>query len=279
MGREANVAAEQEGFVMESVVGIFTTCSEADKAIARLESSGIAGTHINFLVPGNSEQQIKNVPVTETEPYGPGEAIGGAVGGALGAAGGMGLATMFLPGIGPILVVGILGASILGAVGAIGGAAAGKALETNMAEGIAVDELFFYEDALRQGRAIVIVLIEDDKQGRIARKVMEEAGAESIDLARENWWIGLRAAEKERFTAQDRTAEWNESYYRRGFEAALRPGARGKSYEEIAEDLAASYPDAHSRESFRCGYDRGQSYYRSLPRKEKNSYSATAKEQ
>ncbi len=94
----------QEIFVMESVVGIFATRAEAENAIARLESAGIAGTHINFLTPGDSDQQIKKVPVTEAEQYGPGEAIGGVVGGAMGAAGGMSLATMFLPGVGPIVV-------------------------------------------------------------------------------------------------------------------------------------------------------------------------------
>lgn len=263
---------------MESVVGIFATRSDAENAIARLESSGIAGTHINFLTPGDSEQQIKNVPVTEAEQYGPGEAIGGVVGGALGAASGMGLATMLLPGVGPIIVVGLLGASILGAAGAVGGAAAGKALETNMAEGVPADELFFYEDALRQGRSIVIVLIEDDKQDQIARKVLEEAGAESIDSAREKWWIGLRDVEQEHYTARNVDKEWNEPYYRRGFEAALRPEARGKSYEEVADDLKVNFPDAYDRESFCCGYERGQDYYRNLPRKEENSYRATAKE-
>ncbi len=158
----------------------------------------------------------------------------------------------------------------------MGAAAVGKALD--MAEGVAVDELFFYEDALRQGRSIVIVLIEDDKQGRIARKILEEAGAEGVDSAREKWWIGLRDVEQEHYTSQNRNAEWNEIYYRRGFEAALRPGTRGKSYREAAENLAESFPDAHNREPFCCGYERGQAYYRSLSRKEKTSY-RTAKEQ
>src|SRR5512143_2050560 len=101
---------------MESVVGIFKTRADAYRAAGYLKSAGIADKHLNVLMPGGSEEQLKAVPTTETEAPGVGAAIGGVVGGALGAAGGLSLgaaaATLFVPGVGPIIAVGLLGAAI-----------------------------------------------------------------------------------------------------------------------------------------------------------------------
>ena len=134
-----------------------------------------------------------------------GSAMGGAVGGALGVAGGMHigatLASLLVPGVGPVLAAGVIGAALLGAGGAAAGAAAGGALEDSI-EGLPHDELFVYEDALRQGRSVVIVVTQDEAQADTARGVLAQAGAESVDAARESWWVGLRDAEEEEYTGQ-----------------------------------------------------------------------------
>jgi len=263
---------------MEPVVGIFTTRAEADRAIERLKSEGISGPRINLLIPGASEKEIADVPITDTEQGGMGEAMGGVVGGAVGAAGGLSLgaaaASIFVPGVGPVLAIGILGAALLGAGGAVGGAIAGKALEEEMARGLPVDEMFVYEDALRQGRSVVVVLSEGDEQAELARAVLSEAGAESIDSARENWWVGLRDAEREHYSARGADFGSVEANYRSGFEAALLPQMRGKSYADAVNFLAAHYSATYSEESFRRGYARGQSYYRRLIGKDKSVTSA-----
>src|SRR5439155_12704154 len=122
--------------------------------------TGVKRQKINILTPGSSDQQVANVPLSDTEQPGMGGAVGTVVGGALGTAGGFSavaaLASLLVPGVGPILAGGLLGASLLGLGGAATGAAAGEMIEDRVS-GLPHDELFVYEDALRQGRTIVIV--------------------------------------------------------------------------------------------------------------------------
>ncbi len=60
--------------------------------------------------------------------------------------------------------------------------------------------MFLYEDALRRGRTVVVVFAEEAQADEV-HAVMKEAGAESVDAARERWWIGLRDAEEQYYTA------------------------------------------------------------------------------
>lgn len=263
---------------MEPAVGIFTTRAEAERAIQRLKSARIPSARTNLLTPDASEQKLASVPITDTEQSGMGETMGGVVGGAVGAAGGLSLgaaaASLFIPGVGPVLAIGILGAALLGTGGAVGGAMAGKALEGEMASGLPVDEMFVYEDALRQGRSVVIVTTDEEEQAELARAVLSESGAESIDSARENWWVGLRDGESEHYSARGHDFKSVESSYRSGFEAALLPRMRGKSYDDAVNFLAARYAAIYSEACFRRGYDRGQAYYRRLIGKDKSVTSA-----
>ena len=99
--------------------------------------------------------------------------------------------TVLIPGVGPVLALGIAGAALLGVGGVLGGAAIGKAAEDKSTEGIPSDEVFFYEDALRQGRSLVLLLADNDEEEQRAIEVLGRAGAESLDAARKDWWIGL----------------------------------------------------------------------------------------
>ncbi|MFP5265068.1 MAG: hypothetical protein ACLGJB_24525 [Blastocatellia bacterium] len=255
---------------MKSTVGIFAKHEDAQRAVENLRSVGIADDNISLLAPG-SERRLEAIATTETEQPGMGKALGGVVGGALGTASGMTLgaaaASLFIPGVGPIMATGMLGAALLGAGGAIGGAAAGDALEEGMAYGLPRDELYVYEDALRQGRSVVIALTENDEQDEAARRAIEQAGAESLDAAREGWWLGLRDAEEEDYTREGGDFAVDEPDYRRGFQSALHPRARGKSYDESADFLNECYGDLCNTKPFQRGYERGHAYHRRLKEK------------
>lgn len=258
---------------MSTVAGIFQSRADAASAAENLRSVNIPEERINLLTPGTSNEQVEeSVPTTETEQPGMGSAMGGAVGGALGAAGGMTIgatvASLLVPGVGPVLAAGILGAALFGAGGAAAGAAAGGALEDSV-EGLPHDELYIYEDALRQGRSVVIVVADDDAQAETARGILKQAGAESVDAARENWWVGLRDAEEAEYTAQGGDFKKDEAVYRRGFEAAQHPRVRDKGYDEVKGYLLECYGEACEMTAFRSGYDRGRSYQRSLREKYK----------
>lgn len=253
---------------MESVVGIFKTRDDACRAAGYLKSAGIPDGHINVLMPGASVEELKAVPTTETEAPGVGAAIGGVVGGALGAAGGLSLgaaaATFFVPGIGPIIAVGLLGAALLGVGGAAGGAVLGEALDEGLVEGLPKDDLFVYEHALRQGRSVVVAFISEGRQAEAVRRMFNQAGAVDIDSAREDWWLGLRDVEEQQYVGAGRNFSQDEPDYRSGFEAALHSQTRGKSYNEVVDYLRTRYPTNYNEESFRRGYERGRTHAKSL---------------
>lgn len=254
---------------METVVGIFKTREECLRAIENLRAAGIPDDRVTLLMPGASENEFRNVATTETEQSGDiGGAIGGVVGGSIGAAGGLTLGTtiasFFIPGVGPVIAAGLLGAAVLGAGGALGGVAIGEALDSGLVKGLPKDELFFYEDALRQGRSVLIVAAGDGRQPDAVRRLLTMAGAEGVDSAREDWWLGLRDAEREHYTAEGRDFGTDESTYRKGFEAALTTEARGRTYEEAVNLLMAQYPEVYSEDAFRKGYERGRNHERGL---------------
>jgi hypothetical protein len=257
---------------MSTVAGIFNSRTSAERAAANLQSAGFLNDNISLLSPGMTDREVDTaVPTTETEQPGMGKAMGGAVGGALGAAGGATIgaaaASLFIPGVGPILAAGIVGAALLGAGGATLGAATGGAVENEIAPELPHDELFVYEDALRQGKSVVIGVTDDETQVEAGRTVLAQSGAESLDAARESWWVGMRDAEAEEYTGQGKDFSTDEPFYRRGFEAALHPQTRGKSFDESAESLSRQYGDDYSHEAFRRGYERGHSYHQGLREK------------
>ena len=121
-------------------------------------------------------------------------------------------------------------------------------MEADSTTGLPADELFVYKDALKQGRSVIFVQAGDDDEAAKARTVLANAGAESIDAAREEWWIGLRSAEKEHYHARGGNFEDAERDYRRGFEAALRHSGTAGA-------------DRAENEAYRRGYERGTAYH------------------
>jgi hypothetical protein len=249
---------------MRTTVGIFTSRASAERAVACARGIGFTEDRITMLAPGTATSGESSMPHTHGEQPGVGKAVGSVVGAAVGMATGFplgaALTTFVVPGVGPVIATGLLGAAVLG----FGGAAAGDAIETALTEGVPKDEVFVYEDALRQGRIVVVALAEDEAQADGARALFTEAGAESVDAAREQWWVGLRSAERERYAVAGHDFETDEPAFRRGFEAALHADVRGRPYGEAQAELRARYPDVYDTPAFRRGYERGLAYWRTL---------------
>jgi hypothetical protein len=250
---------------METVAGIFASRGAAENAISQINSLGIPNDRTALLTPGMSDKRVENaVPTDDTEQPGMGAAMGGTVGGAMGVAGGASLgaaaASLLVPGVGPVIAGGILGAALLGAGGTVTGMAAGQALEKELEGGLPHDEIYLYEDALRKGRSVVVAFVDDEGAIYSVRSALASAGAEGIDEARENWWIGLRDAEEAVYEAGGRTFQTDEASYRRGFEDALKK--RGKDSDAPHEFIAS--PVGTDNEAYQRGYERGLSYQRAL---------------
>jgi hypothetical protein len=249
---------------MEAVVGIFTSYAAAERAGERLRAIGIPPDRLNYLTPGASTAEVEAVPTTETESPGVAKVLGGVIGGATGVSTGMlglAVASAIIPGIGPVTAIGIAAAALLGLGGAVAGAAVGDTLEEQLSTGLPKDELFVYQAALREGRTVLIALVDDETTAEAAREALRAAGAESIDAARERWWIGLRDAEAETYSAQGGDFSRDELTYRRGFEAALHSATAGKPYGEVVDYLRVRYADIYQETAFRHGYERGRAYY------------------
>jgi hypothetical protein len=259
---------------MKAVTGVFASRADAEHAARKLTAVGISKDRITLLSPGQSKKELQAVPVSDAEQPGVGKALGGVVGAAVGLAGGFELgvvATAAIPGVGPVLAVGLAGAALLGLAGATVGAVGGEALDNAMTEGLPEDELFVYEDALRRGRTVLIAFANDEAHAAPVRRLMERECAETVDAAREQWWIGLRRPEEEHYSRLGRDFKEDEKFYRLGFEAALHARTRCKEYDQVLaemtsdlEELQQRYPGSDLEEPFRRGYERGRAYYESL---------------
>src|SRR5436190_22275747 len=110
---------------MQSIVGIFSSRMAAEQAVRGLLARSLSPQSISFLSGEAGTAQVENLPATDAERDGMGEAVGAVVGGAMGAGAGLSLgsavASLVVLGVGPIFDIGLGAADLLG----LGGAAAG----------------------------------------------------------------------------------------------------------------------------------------------------------
>lgn len=255
---------------MEAISGVFQTRTRAQNAVKEALKAGIPSDRLTLLTPGTVDQvnkELQSVPTDTAEQPGMGKAIGALAGGGVGITGGS-LLMALVPGVGPITALGLLGAAIVGAAGATVGATVGDEIEKSTTQGLPEDEIFVYEDALRQGRSVVIVLADDKQQASLLRELLKMQGAESVDAAREQWWIGLRSAEESHYSKSGKNFAQDEEYFRRGFEAALHSRTRCLEFDQVSaamdaalEDIQREHPGAEVEEAFTRGYQRGREYY------------------
>lgn len=256
--------------LMQAVTGVFSSRSQAEHAVQTLQARGIAPGKITLLIPGqHPEAEMQSVPVDATEQPGMGKAIGALMGGAAGLTGG--LVAAAIPGVGVVSALGLLGAALLTAAGASVGAVAGAKVENSMTEGLPEDEIFVYENALRQGHSVLVVMADDKDAAKSSRELLENEGAEAVDAAREQWWIGLRSSEQEHYRESGRHFGTDEKFYRLGFEAALHARTRCREFDQVSAEMASDveevkqqYPDVDVETPFVRGYQRGREYYQRL---------------
>lgn len=256
---------------MKAVTGVFRSRADAERVLNQMRSLGVAEDRFTLLTPDKIEKNLTAVPAVTAEQPGMGKAIGAVVGAAAGFSGGALVLAAAIPGVGTITAIGLLGAALLAAAGGTVGAVAGEKLENSMTEGLPEDELYIYEDALRRGRTVVIALAPDEAEAARLRELLSVEEAESVDDAREQWWVGLRSAEREHYLALGRNFDGDERFYRLGFEAALHARTRCKEYDQVLgemnaklEEVKQRYPSSNVDEPFIKGYERGRDYYQQV---------------
>jgi len=166
---------------MQSVVGIFASRDAACRAVDALRARGMPPSRIGLLMPGTPSRDVeRRVPIDEGEAPGMGAAVGGVIGGAVG----LSAAAIVLPGVGPLVLAGLLAAGIAGTAG---GAAVGDTLEEVLSNGVPRDELPIYQAALHARRSVVVGSVDRDADAHALRETFRAAGAESVDAARDGW--------------------------------------------------------------------------------------------
>lgn len=248
---------------METIVGTFTSINDARNAVTELRATGLDEGHTLLLTPSSEGSALGAIETNETEQPGLGKAIGAVAGGAAGAFAGLSVvATVLVPGLGPIALLAMAAGAT---AGGLGGATLGDALEKSLGGGLPIDDIYVYEDALRRGRAVVIsqVTAAGDRPESV-RAVLDQNGAESIDAAREEMWAGLRSAEQRTYETEGGDFSRDESAYRIGFEAAHIPAIRDKSEADAEAYLRQRYPRMYDGAAFRRGFARGRAHQGSV---------------
>ncbi|HEY6804977.1 MAG TPA: hypothetical protein VI306_15490 [Pyrinomonadaceae bacterium] len=254
---------------MEVITRVFETYDQAVEAVKELRSLGLGDNRLALLSKGHqNEGSASTVPVSDTENPGMGTAMGAAVGGAMGAAGGatLGLAaaTLLIPGVGPVITLGLVGAALLGVTGAAVGAKVGDTLEEELGEGFSHEDVYLFEDALRHGKSVVVAYAEEGEQAAKAREALSRAGSLDLDTMRDNWWAEVRADELDHYRSLGRDFQSDEPSYRKGFQAALHPNRRGRSFADCKSELNDCFKPDDLNEAFENGYDRGATHHSKL---------------
>lgn len=143
------------------VIGISSDRSQAQRAYQQLGQRGFPAETISimYLSPGELEEAEGRQEVAK------GAAVGGATGGTIGAI--AGLATVAIPGIGPVLAAGILGTAMAGtAVGGVLGAWSQIGLEDDLAEQ--------YNRGLQSGDTVLAIDVPDPDDAATAEHIMRD---------------------------------------------------------------------------------------------------------
>jgi hypothetical protein len=237
---------------MDTAIGIFREPRAARDAAQHVHRS-IPGARVRVFTSPECAAALQDVPADDTEAPGVGPAVGGVVGAAAGAA----IASVLAPPAGLPAVIALATGALLGFGG---GAAVGDRLEEHLDIGVSRDELFIYEDALQQGRALVVAQVDHPDATDAARRLLAAAGAESVDAAREQWWVGLRDAEAGEYEAEGRDFASDEPFFRSGFEAALAAQDGEEPDGAAARRLGTRVTDAGAVAAFERGWRRGSLY-------------------
>ncbi|HEX3623360.1 MAG TPA: hypothetical protein VHT97_13685 [Acidimicrobiales bacterium] len=164
----------------QNVVATFADLDDANEATRALSRAGIESDRISIL--GREQEQAATDPDTRLRDM---EATGeiakrAGTAGVAGSTLGMiaGAAAFVIPGIGPVLGSGIWAGVLAGGVagGVIGGMVGGVGA-------LSMEEFDLkYQGALRDGKAMVAVAVEDDDDAAAVRQLLEKEGPESLDM-------------------------------------------------------------------------------------------------
>src|SRR6476661_6261323 len=153
---------------MNTIIGMFDDPTTARRALETLRDGPLPLEDISIIAQ-NADGTV-GTGNSEDVSAGQGATVGAVWGGLVG------LAALLIPGVGPFIAFGALGAALTGAVtGAVVGGITAALIDFS---GIPEDEARGYEQQLRDGKTLVAVKARDEDALEV-RRVLADAGADS----------------------------------------------------------------------------------------------------
>lgn len=184
----------------KTVVGLFDDVQEAQAVVEELMAEGFNRDDISIVAKSVSDTEMtggtsSGMRDNDADDTASGAASGAGTGALLGGAAGLllGLGSLAIPGVGPILGAGPVAAALAGA--GIG-AAAGGLIGALTNAGVPEEEAGYYTEGVRRGHTLITVTA-DDAMADAAADIMERHNVVDIDERVSEWrqggWSGTDA--------------------------------------------------------------------------------------
>src|SRR6266508_6592191 len=165
------LAARHKGkrILMNTIFGVFDDPAMARRAVDALHASPLRLDDVSIVAPTADTDSATHS----------GEDVSAGQGATVGAVwvGLVGLAALLIPGVGPFIAFGALGAALTGAVtGAVVGGVTAALIDFS---GIPEDEAHGYEQQIRAGKTLLAVKARDEDTSEV-RRILDEIGASTV---------------------------------------------------------------------------------------------------
>jgi len=166
-----------------AVICILKTIEQAERVVNDLREVGFGGDDISVLLPDKQGTKDFAHELNTKAPEGAaaGAGAGGLLGGGLGWL--VGVGSLAIPGMGPLIAAGPILAALSGAAA---GAAAGGLAGALVGMGIPELEAKQYEGKIKGGNILISVHTEDGRERKLASEILEKAGGENVKVATES---------------------------------------------------------------------------------------------
>jgi Heat induced stress protein YflT len=169
---------------MKTVVGTYDNLQTAYATVNDLISAGYSRNDISVVANDTNDEYGRHVEANTVDANDD-VAAGVGIGAAIGGLGGLlvGLGTLAIPGVGPVIAAGPLLAALTGAgVGAVTGGIVGALVDM----GIPDEEAHIYSEGLRRGHVLVIAQVPDASANAVTT-IMERPGLVDIRRQADSW--------------------------------------------------------------------------------------------
>ena len=163
-----------------TTIGVFTNHYDAEIAVQEIKKMGLGTDHLSIIV--HNDKIAHDLAADTGARVSQGAAAGAGTGAVAGGTAGLllGLASLAIPGVGPILAAGPLAAALgATAAGAAVGAATGGIVGALTGAGVSREDAEKYEEAVRRGDVLVAAATNDENDEPIER-TMERYSARHV---------------------------------------------------------------------------------------------------